>query len=110
MFLFIVPEGDSLMKAKTLLDDASGSPKHLNFENSGSSVVYISSQEMEVDHFVENVLIGDVASAPLSSSVNAESHSDTIKPAAKGCCPLFEFCYFLNLCIIDFTFCFLHER
>jgi hypothetical protein len=93
-FLFLVLEGESLMKAKTLLDDATASPKHLHFEDSGASVVYISSQEMEVNHFVENVLIGDVTSAPLSSSLNAESHSDTIKSAANGFCPFFEFCYF----------------
>ncbi|KAM0912822.1 hypothetical protein ACQ4PT_012559 [Festuca glaucescens] len=49
---------DSVIKAKTLLDDASASPKHVQFKDSGLSitdVVYISSQEQEVDHSVENV-------------------------------------------------------
>ncbi|KAM0907139.1 hypothetical protein ACQ4PT_016308 [Festuca glaucescens] len=49
---------DSVIKAKTLLDDASASPKHAQFKDSGLSitdVVYISSQEQEVDHSVENV-------------------------------------------------------
>ncbi|KAM0869312.1 hypothetical protein ACQ4PT_040754 [Festuca glaucescens] len=112
---------DSVIKAKTLLDDASASPKHVQFKDSGLSitdVVYISSQEQEVDHSVENVArqfdgvcistsqqeyyvaieqehiaqhskcidaIGDVASAPPSSSPKGEAHSDTIKSAAKDC-------------------------
>ncbi|KAM0920016.1 hypothetical protein ACQ4PT_007794 [Festuca glaucescens] len=49
---------DSVIKAKTLLDDASASPKHVLFKDSGLSitdVAYISSQEQEVDHSVENV-------------------------------------------------------
>jgi hypothetical protein len=95
-------EGGSLMKAKTLLDDATASPKYLHFEDSGASitdVVYISSQEMEVDHYVENVPIGDVASAPPSSSPKVEAHLDTIKLAAKGIF-LFEVAISF-LCFID---------
>ncbi|KAM0836829.1 hypothetical protein ACQ4PT_062061 [Festuca glaucescens] len=112
---------DPVIKAKTLLDDASASPKHVPFKDSGLSitdVVYISSQEQEVDHSVENVAsqfdgvcistsqqeyyvaiehehiaqhskcidaIGDVASAPPSSSPKGEAHSDTIKSTAKDC-------------------------
>jgi hypothetical protein len=49
---------------------------------------------MEVDHSVENVLIGDIASAPLSSSLNVEAHSDTIKSTAKGIFPFFEVALF----------------
>ncbi|KAM0868672.1 hypothetical protein ACQ4PT_041161 [Festuca glaucescens] len=87
---------DSVIKAKTLLDDASASPIHAQFKDSGMSitdVVYISSQEQEVDHSVEHIAqrskcidaIGDVASTPPSSSPNDEAHSYTIKSAAKDC-------------------------
>ncbi|KAM0919396.1 hypothetical protein ACQ4PT_008298 [Festuca glaucescens] len=79
---------DSVIKAKTLLDDASASPKHVQFKDSGLSitdVVYILSQEQEVDHSVENVARQFDGVSPPSSSPKGEAHSDTIKSAAKDC-------------------------